>query len=72
MLRIIQYFGKHYSYYLQSECVVVGHFWKPYMGQAVDGKLDLMKVLTGGVKERVVIQWEKSMWLRKRGDEKLF
>jgi hypothetical protein len=47
---------------------MVGCF-KFYKGQAVGGKLDLM-VLTGGAEERVGIQWEMSMWLRKRGDKK--
>jgi hypothetical protein len=46
-------------------------FWKPYIGQAVRGKLDLM-VLIGGAEEWAAIQWEKSMWLRKRSDKKLF
>jgi hypothetical protein len=59
MSRIIQHFGKQCSNHLQGECVVVGHFCKPYIGQAVGGKLDLM-VLIGGAEEWVTIQWEKS------------
>jgi hypothetical protein len=47
---------------------MVARFWKPYIGQA-GGELDLM-VLIGGAEERVAIQWEKSTWLRKKGDEK--
>jgi hypothetical protein len=50
---------------------VVGHFWKPYIEQAVGGELDLM-VLIGGMEEWAAIQLEKSMWLRKIGDEKFF
>jgi hypothetical protein len=65
MLRIIQRFGKHYSCHLQGDCVEVGRIWKPYIGQAVGGELDLM-VLIGGAEERADIQWEKSMWMRKR------
>jgi hypothetical protein len=60
MLRIIQCFSKHCSYHLQGECVEVGDFWKPYIGQAVGGELDLM-VLIGGAEERAAIQWEKNM-----------
>jgi hypothetical protein len=30
--------------------VYCGEFWKPYIGQAVSGKADMM-VLIGGVKE---------------------
>jgi hypothetical protein len=29
-------------------------------------------VLKGGVEEQAAIQWEMSMWLRKRGDERHF
>jgi hypothetical protein len=50
---------------------MVRHFWKPYIGQAVDGKLDLM-VLIGGMEEQTAIQLEMSMWLRKRDDENFF
>jgi hypothetical protein len=57
MLRINQYFCKHCSFHLQSEYVMVGHFWKPYicLGQEVGGELDLT-VLIGGAGERVAIQ----------------
>jgi hypothetical protein len=48
---------------------MVGRFWKPCIGQTVGGDLDLM-LLIGGTEERAAIQWEMSMWLRKRGDEK--
>jgi hypothetical protein len=51
--------------------VVVGHYWKPHIRQAVGGRLDLT-VLIGGAEEWAAVQWEKSMWLRKRGDEKNF
>jgi hypothetical protein len=46
MLNIIQCFSKHCSCHLQGEYVMFGHFWKPYIGQAVGGELDLM-VLNG-------------------------
>jgi hypothetical protein len=42
MLRIIQCFSKHCSCHIQVKCIVVRCFWKPCIGQAVDGKLDLM------------------------------
>jgi hypothetical protein len=48
-----------------------GEFWKPYTGQAVGGKLDLL-VLIGGVGEEATIQWERNMWLRSEGDGKNF
>jgi hypothetical protein len=38
MLKIVQCFGICYSCHLQGECVVAGHVWKPYIGQAVDGE----------------------------------
>jgi hypothetical protein len=47
MLKIIQRFDKHCSCHLQREYVIVGHFWKPYIRQAVGGKLNFM-VLIGG------------------------
>jgi hypothetical protein len=50
MLKIIQRFGKHCCCHLQGECVVVGPFWKSYIGQAVGCELDLM-VLIGGAEE---------------------
>jgi hypothetical protein len=59
MLRIIQRFGKHCGCHLQGECVVVGRFWKPYIGQVVDGKLDFM-VLIGGAEEQTAVQWKMS------------
>jgi hypothetical protein len=46
--------------------VVVARFWKFYIGQAVGGEFNLM-VFTGEAEARVAIQWEKWMWLRKRG-----
>jgi hypothetical protein len=50
MWKVIQHFGKHCSCHVQGEYVLVGHFWKPYVGQAVGGKLNAM-VPTGGVEE---------------------
>jgi hypothetical protein len=55
MLSIIQHFGKHCSCHLQRECVVVGRFWKRYIGQTVGGDLDLM-VLIGGAEERAAFK----------------
>jgi hypothetical protein len=54
MLKVIQCFGKHFSCHLQGECVLVGHFWKPYKGQAVGGKWDVMN-LSGGAEELAAI-----------------
>jgi hypothetical protein len=34
MLKVIQRFAKHCSCHLQVQYVLVGHFWKPYIGQA--------------------------------------
>jgi hypothetical protein len=56
MLRIVQRFGKHCGCQLQGECVIVGGFWKPYIGQAAGGELDLM-VLIGGAEERAPIHF---------------
>jgi hypothetical protein len=42
IFRIIQSFGIHCSCRLQNECVVVGSFCKPYIGQAVGGELGMM------------------------------
>jgi hypothetical protein len=42
MLRIIQCFGRCCSCHLQGGSVEVGHFWKPYMGQALGGELNSM------------------------------
>jgi hypothetical protein len=55
MLKIIQHFGKHCNCHLQSEYVMVGHFWYPYTGQAVGGQLHLM-VLIDGAEEFSAIQ----------------
>jgi hypothetical protein len=54
MLRIIR-FGKHCSCHLQGECVVVAHFWKPYIGQAVGGEMYFM-VLIGAADEWAAVQ----------------
>jgi hypothetical protein len=45
MLRII-YFGKHCTCHIQGECIVVGRFWKPYIGQAIGGDLDFMVLVS--------------------------
>jgi hypothetical protein len=63
MLRII-HFGKPCICHLQGEFVVVGRFWKLYMGQTVGGELDLMALIRGA-EERAAIQWEKNVWLKK-------
>jgi hypothetical protein len=56
MLRIIQRFGKHCCCHLQGECVVVGHFWKPYIEQAVGSELELVArrrgLLSNGRREK--------------------
>jgi hypothetical protein len=46
-------------------------FCKPYIGQVVGSELDLI-VLTGEEEEWAVIQWERSMRLRKKCDENFF
>jgi hypothetical protein len=70
VLRIIQCCGKHCSCHLQGECVVVGCFWKPYIGHVVGDRLDLM-VLIRGAEERAAVQWEKSVWLREKRQWKI-
>jgi hypothetical protein len=45
MLKITQRFGKHFRCHLRGEYVMVGRFWKPYIGQAVGGELDLMVLI---------------------------
>jgi hypothetical protein len=67
MSKIIESFGKHCSCHLQGECIKVGCFWEPCIGQAVGGEFDLV-VLIGGAEERPDIRWEVSTWLRKGGD----
>jgi hypothetical protein len=52
MLRIVR-FGKHFSFHLQGEHVVVGRFWKPW--QAVGGEWDVT-VLIGGAEEQAAIK----------------
>jgi hypothetical protein len=70
MLEIIQRFDKYCSCHLQGQYVIVGRFWKSYIGQAVRVELNLM-VLIGGVEELAANQLEMSTWLMRRGDEKL-
>jgi hypothetical protein len=41
MLNFVR-FGKNCSCHLQGEYVLVGNFWKPYIGQEVGGEWDLM------------------------------
>jgi hypothetical protein len=55
MLKVIQRLGTHCSYHLQGEYVLVEHFWKPYIGQAVSDGWD-MTDLIGGAEERAAIQ----------------
>jgi phosphatidylinositol kinase/protein kinase (PI-3 family) len=55
VLKIIQHFSKHCSCHLQGESVMVGHFWQPYIGQAVGRELDSM-VLIGQVEEWTAVQ----------------
>jgi hypothetical protein len=61
MLNVENYplFQQNCSFHLQDECVV-GYFWKPHIGQAVGGKLDLI-MLINGAEEWAAVQWEKSM-----------
>jgi hypothetical protein len=41
MLKVTHRFGKHCSCHLQVECVLVGRFLNPYIGQAVGGEWDV-------------------------------
>jgi hypothetical protein len=68
MLKSIQRFGKYCSCHLQGEYVIVRYFWKPYVGQAVGGELELTGLI-GGAEGGAAIKLEMSTWLRKRGDE---
>jgi hypothetical protein len=43
---IIRCFGKYSTCYLQGEHLLIGRFWNPYTGQAIDGECDMMD-LTG-------------------------
>jgi hypothetical protein len=54
MLRIIQRFGKHCNCHLQGEYIMVGRFWKPYIGQAVGGDLYFV-VLIGGAEQSALL-----------------
>jgi hypothetical protein len=55
MLTVVQRFGKHCICHLQSEHVLTGHFWQPYVGQKVGGSMDVIELI-GGAKERAVIK----------------
>jgi hypothetical protein len=83
MLKII-HFIKHFGCHLQGEYVLVGTFWKPYIGQAVRGEWYVMNLI-GRTEEWTAIQLVVSTWLRKkcekffmgpmvrrRGDERSF
>jgi hypothetical protein len=48
MLKVFQLFVKHCSCHLQGKFVRDARFWKPYIGQAVGGELNVM-VQIGGV-----------------------
>jgi hypothetical protein len=65
MLKVIQCFDKHCICHLQGEYLLVGHFWKPYMGQAIGSEWEVMN-LFDRVEEWV--QLVMIVWLRKRGD----
>jgi hypothetical protein len=42
MLKVVQHFCIHYSCHLQSEYVLIGHFWMPYIGQVVGSKWEIV------------------------------
>jgi hypothetical protein len=50
---------------------MVESLWKPYIGQAMGGKLDFM-VLICGVEEQAAVQLEMGTRLRKEVNEKFF
>jgi hypothetical protein len=54
ILEVIQHFTKYCSCHLQSEYVFVGHFWVPYVEQAVGGKRNAMNMF-GRVGEQAVV-----------------
>jgi hypothetical protein len=49
--------------------MLVGRFFKPYIGQAVGGEWERTDLI-GGAGERAAIQLATSTFLRKRNDEK--
>jgi hypothetical protein len=54
MLKVVQHFSKHSSCHLQGECLLVGYFWKSYIGQAVGAVQDVMN-LTSRAEEQAAI-----------------
>jgi hypothetical protein len=52
MFKIIQRFRKHCSCHPQGEYMMVGHFWKTYIGQAVGGELDLVALISDWISAR--------------------
>jgi hypothetical protein len=56
MLKVIRHFCKHHSCRLQSEYVLVGHFWMPTIRQAVVGKWDMIDLI-GGAESRLLSNW---------------
>jgi hypothetical protein len=60
--------GKHCIYHLKGDYVLVGHFWKLYIEQALGGVLILM-VSIGGVEGEAAVLLEMETWLRKRGEK---
>jgi hypothetical protein len=47
MLRIVQHFGKHCRCHIQEECVLLDHFWWPYIGKGVGGAWNVMELICG-------------------------
>jgi hypothetical protein len=35
MLKVVLCFSRHFSCHLQSEYILVGYFWEPYVGQGI-------------------------------------
>jgi hypothetical protein len=49
MSKITQRFGKHCSFHLQDEYVMLGHSWKSYIGETVGEEFDLMVLIDAAV-----------------------
>jgi hypothetical protein len=58
MLKVIQRFSKHRSCHLLGEYVLVGSFWKLYIGQALGDEWDVTDLICG-TEERAAIHLDE-------------